>query len=187
MAIIAALIIFGLTAVTFLPLKQEEGTLVLKVTDKIGLTNISSISITVSKVEVHKAGLGESGAANQTNETNDAVETNDTSSAGWETVFDGSKSFDLLAIKGIEEFLGEKTLAAGKYTQMRLEVSSASITVGGTQYDLKVPSKKIKLVHPFTIVANSTKTLVLDFDASESVVQAGQKYILKPTIKVIEK
>lgn len=159
-----------------------QGTLVLKITDKIELTNVTSIDITISKVEVHKAGIDET-----VNETNETIETNETTTAGWETVVDENKSFDLIAITGVEEFLGEKTLPTGKYTQIRLEISDAKITVEDTQHDLKIPSKKFKLIHPFDIEVNKTTTLVLDFDASKSVVKAGQKYILKPVIKIIEK
>jgi hypothetical protein len=55
---------------------------------------------------------------------------------------------------------------------------------------LKIPSgvqAGIKLVHPFTIEANLTTELILDFDAAKSVHKAGNSgpYILKPTIKVI--
>jgi hypothetical protein len=58
-------------------------------------------------------------------------------------------------------------------------------------HELKVPSgyqSGIKLVREFEIVAGLTLDLVLDFDASASVVQAGnsEQYLLKPTIKVID-
>jgi hypothetical protein len=58
-------------------------------------------------------------------------------------------------------------------------------------HELKVPSgyqSGIKLVREFEIVAGLTVDLVLDFDASASVVKAGKsgKYLLKPTIKVID-
>jgi len=179
--IIIVLVLVGL-AFYLQPTAVAQGTLVLKITDKIELTNITSIDITISKVEVHKAGAGE-----KVNETNETIETNETTTAGWETIVEESKTFDLIEITGIEEFLGEKTLPTGKYTQIRLEVTDAKITVEDTENDLKIPSKKFKLIHPFDIEANKTTTLVLDFDASESVVKAGQKYILKPVVKIIEK
>jgi len=40
-------------------------------------------------------------------------------------------------------------------------------------------------VHPFNIESNKTTSLVFDFDADKSVVEAGDKYILKPVVKVI--
>ncbi|MBW3001295.1 DUF4382 domain-containing protein, partial [Candidatus Woesearchaeota archaeon] len=106
--------------------------------------------------------------------------------AGWKTIIDEAKTFDLIAIKDIKEFLGETELAAGKYTQIRLLISGVNLEVDGEPASLKVPSNKIKLIHPFTIVGGETTTLTLDFDADKSVHQAGDKYILKPTIKVIQ-
>lgn len=179
--VIILIALIGFVALFLYP-AVGQGTLVLKITDKIGLTNVSSIEITISKVEVHKAGIGET-----VNETNETIETNETTTSGWETVVEESNTFNLLEITGVEELLGEKNLSSGKYTQIRLEVSEATITIGGEENELKIPSKKFKLIHPFTIEENKTTTLVLDFDASESVVQAGPQYILKPVIKVIKK
>ena len=159
-----------------------KGTLVLKITDKINLTNVSSINIVINNVEVHKAEASET-----VNETNETIETNETTIAGWEVVVNESNTFDLLQIIGVEEFLGEKNLSAGKYTQIRLEISDATITIENTTHDTKIPSKRIKLIRSFTIQADKTITLILDFDASESVVKAGEQYILKPVIEVIEK
>jgi len=55
---------------------------------------------------------------------------------------------------------------------------------------LKVPSglqTGIKIVHGFDINTNKTTELLLDFDASKSIVIAGSsgKWLLKPTIKVL--
>ena len=101
--------------------------------------------------------------------------------------FREEKTFDLIAIQGVEEILGSKSLDPGKYTQIRLLVTSAIATINGTDYDVKVPSGKIKLIHPFTIISNQTTTLLLDFDAEKSLVERGKSgsYNLKPTIKII--
>jgi hypothetical protein len=55
--------------------------------------------------------------------------------------------------------------------------------------ELKIPSgiqTGIKIVHGFTISANKTTELILDFNAEKSVVVAGsnENWLLKPTIKV---
>lgn len=164
----------------------SAGTLVLKVTDKINLTDVSSIMLAIDKVEVHRAEEGEAIV-----DINETMETNETSSEGWITVVNETKSFDLLKIRGVEEFLGERVLLTGKYTQIRLEVGGGTITVGDITYRLIVPSKKFKLVRGFTIEPNKTTTLVFDFDAAESIVKAGSptrpEYILKPVIRLIVK
>ncbi len=62
------------------------------------------------------------------------------------------------------------------------------MTIDGVEHDLTIPSKTVKLVKPFNIVANQTTTLIMDFDATESIQSAGtDKYVMKPTIKVIQK
>lgn len=179
--IILAIIIVGLASFFLYP-KVDYGTLVLRITDRIQLTNITSIDIAITKVEVHKAEIGET-----VNETNETIETNETTTEGWETIVNETKSFNLIEIRDIEKFLGEKTLPTGRYTQIRLEIGGGMIAFDGEQHDLKIPSKKLKLIHPFTIEADKTTTLVLDFDASDSVVKAGPQYILKPVIRIIEK
>lgn len=140
----------------------DYGTLILMITDKFDLSNVSSINITIEAVDAHKTG------------------------ADWVTVVNDSKTFNLVEIIGVEEFLGESNLTLGNYTQIRLVISNASLTINDTEHDLKIPSEEIKLVHPFTIEANKTTTLTLDFVAADSIVEQEKSYSLKPTIKIID-
>jgi len=115
----------------------------------------------------------------------------DESDAGWYTIVNESQTFDLIALQDVTELLGEKNLTAGKYTQIRLTIESAIITLNtsGTlvEHDLEIPSGKIKLVKSFTIVENETTVLTLDFDVYKSVHETGNgKYMMKPTIKIVE-
>ena len=106
--------------------------------------------------------------------------------AGWFTIVEGPKTYDLIKIKDIKEFLGQKELTAGKYTQIRLTVDSAKLMISGEEEPLKIPSGSIKLVKSFDIADGGVTTLTIDFDAEKSVHQAGSTYIMKPTIKVIQ-
>ena len=162
---ILALVAVGLSGCV----QSDTGTLVMKITDAPGNLNITKALVTISDVEVHLAG-----DANATNET------------GWLTVVKEEKTFDLIKIKDVKELVGESDLKAGKYTQIRLNVNKALVTIDGTEYDLTIPSKTIKLVKPFDIVESKTTTLTLDFDAKESIKSAGDKYVMTPTIKVIQ-
>jgi len=115
----------------------------------------------------------------------------DNSTAGWYTIVNESQPFDLLALQNVTDLLGEENLSAGKYTQIRLIVEEAILTinVSGEKevHSAKVPSNKIKLIKPFWIYDNETTVLTLDFDVYKSFHKAGKdKYIMKPTIKVIE-
>lgn len=155
--------------------RSGTGTLVLKITDAPAALNIQKALVTISMVQVHKAGTEGNETANVTTE------------AGWITVVAEPQTFDLIAIKDVKEFLGSKALEPGKYTQIRLSVQKALVTIDNKEYDLTVPSEKIKLIKPFTIVAGQNTTLVLDFDAQQSIGSSGSgKYNMRPTIKVME-
>lgn len=122
------------------------------------------------------------------NETDVIEECTDevTDVASWFTIVNGSKSFDLIQLQGVKDFLGTKELGAGKYTQIRLTIEDAKLEINGEEQPIKIPSGRIKLVRNFNIVDGETTTLTLDFDAKKSVHKAGSRYIMKPTIKVIQ-
>ncbi|NOX38303.1 MAG: DUF4382 domain-containing protein [Calditrichaeota bacterium] len=89
--------------------------------------------------------------------------------------------------------IGTAEIPEGHYTQIRLKIEEASVTIDGITHSLFVPSgaqSGLKLLINFEIVAGSTYELVLDFDAYRSIVVTGpphgpNKYILKPTLRVI--
>jgi len=150
------------------------GTLQLKITDQ---GNISSLVLSISEVKVHIAG-------NETaTEQSEGQETNETDGSGWITVV-GSKTVDLIQVKDIKDILGETSLDTGKYTQIRLSVSSATAIIDGASHTLTIPSGTLKFIHPFEIEENKTTSLIIDFNADSSIVKAGDKYILKPVVRI---
>lgn len=119
----------------------------------------------------------------------DTIETcsNETETGeNWFTVVNGPVTYDLMLLQDVKKLLGEKALTAGKYTQIRLTIEGAKLEIGGKEQPIKIPSGRIKLVKNFNIVDGGTTTLTLDFDAKKSVHKAGSRYIMKPTIKVIQ-
>ena len=115
----------------------------------------------------------------------------DDSDAGWYTIVEDPQTFDLIALQNVTDLLGEENLTTGKYTQIRLTVESALLTINNSgemeEHTLKIPSNKVKLIKPFYIYENETTTLTLDFDVYESVHETGNnKYIMRPTIKIIQ-
>lgn len=145
------------------------GLLEISLTDAPPDLNVEKALVTISSVQVHLA--GEEAPDEETK-------------AGWFTVAEAAQTFDLIALRDAEAFLGSAELEPGKYTQIRLSVDKAVATIDGAQHSLKVPSGRIKLVHPFTIEAGRTTKLTLDFDAQKSIHAAGKKYMMRPTIKV---
>jgi len=162
--IIVLVVIAGLA---YFLTRQGSGSLILQITDAPSDLNISKALVTISKVQVHASG-------------------DNTTEAEWITIVDNAQTFDLIAIKDVKTFLGSTNLSEGKYTQIRLSVDSAAVTINGIDQTLEIPSKVVKLIHPFTISADKDVILTLDFNAQESIRSTGKdKYIMNPTIKVL--
>lgn len=111
---------------------------------------------------------------------------------GWRTINNQPVEIDLLNLtNGTTEILGEAELESGTYNQIRLVLGEDNeITVNGETVPLTTPSAQqsgLKLNIDATIESNSTYTLLLDFDASRSIVSAGNSgmYILKPVIRTV--
>lgn len=117
--------------------------------------------------------------------------------SGWTNITLATpQKVDLLALtNGTMATLGQATLPAGQYQQVRLVLAqnqgntvSNSVVVSGTTNEqaLATPSATqsgLKIIRPFDVAANSTVDLVLDFNACKSVVQQGNgSYSLKPVI-----
>lgn len=165
------------------------GTVAMSLTDAMS-NKFNAVYVTIEDVQVHLKGNG--------NGNN-----------GWESVSTPNlpKTFNLYELtNGIREEIGLADLDTGGYTQMRLivgdmpdsginELSEAHpyanyvIDTDDSYQELKIPSgyqTGIKIVHGFTISANQTTELIIDFDAEKSVVVAGNSgnWHLKPTVKV---
>lgn len=122
-------------------------------------------------------------------------------------VANGEGKFDLLQLRFDEELLGQKTLPAGTYNQIRLIVAADNdnyeypeksgmsyivFTDGREDADIFIPSGKetgLKINHKFVIEDGEIKRLILDNDISKLLKQAGGSglIILEPTaIKVVD-
>ena len=169
--ILLVILILGTSPLTGC-IKKGTGILLIMITDKPPELNISKALVTISSVGVHRTDFGN-------NKDND-------SSAGWIVLVNDSQTFDLILLQNLTDILAKVNLSVGIYSQIRLIVEKALITIDGVEYDLKIPSKKVKIVSNFIIFEDETNTLLLDFDVHKSVHRAGKdKYILKPTIKLI--
>ena len=109
---------------------------------------------------------------------------------GWQVINDVPGKYDLLRLtNGASVVLGENSLSAGNYMQVRLILGDDNyIYENGIKHSLTVPSGQqtgLKLNHEFTIEPGSLYELYLDFDADKSIHQTGSnKYLLRPTVRV---
>lgn len=142
-----------------------------------------AVNVTVTGVAVHQSASAADDAA------------------GWETLTLASpQRLNLLTLNnGVFTTLGQLTLPAGNYQQVRLILagnSSASplansvVPTGGSETALDTPSAMqtgLKINTHLTVPDGSRADLLLDFKACESVVKRGSsgKYNLKPVLSAI--
>jgi hypothetical protein len=158
-----------------------SGTLRVSLTDAPAC-GFDQVNVTVERVRVHQS---------STAGENDG---------GWVDipVVNGPRKVDLLSLtNGVLMELGETTLTAGYYSQIRLVLvsnksASMSNTVkptGAFETEMDTPSAAqsgLKLINGFTVAPAATTDIVLDFDACRSIVQRGNgTYGLKPVIAMI--
>lgn len=166
------------------------GTLAIRLTDS-PFSEAKALLVTFSDVSVHRADPGD-----------------------WTTLpfsAGSSRTCDLKQLTGATDVLGVGALAAGKYTQIRLTVTSAALyfdhaaasgpcapviaAPAGTSASVEVPSGEVKLNREFTVASAGT-TMLLDFDGDQSVHQTGSgngrgngntntKYIMNPVIRIV--
>ncbi len=158
--IAAAALIVPACAILFACGAAATGAVEVRVTDPLP-GNITSVNVTVDEIAIHRAGAG--------------------NESGWETIpivvngnVTANVTFDLYRIVGNETVLGyAPSVPAGNYTQLRMHILSANVTIDGNTTDATVPSEWLKIVRPFEVVSGNTTTLVLDFDAAQSIVVTG--------------
>ncbi len=141
-----------------------NGRVVMTVTDAAAnMGAISSIVVVINKVSLHS------------------------DAQGWVDVSTATQTYDLLELKRSETnaLLADLSLAPARYDQIRLYVSSVTITDTSGNYDAKMPSNVLRLNGEIVVLANKTATVSLDFIADESVHKTGKgQYILAPVIQL---
>lgn len=111
---------------------------------------------------------------------------------GWTPLSIHAGIYNLLQFtNGTDTLLANGLVAAGRVSQVRLELSNTgnSVMVNNTLYPLETPSGEqsgLKINVGAVLLPNIVYKLLLDFDAGQSVVQTGEgTYILKPVIRAV--
>lgn len=103
-----------------------------------------------------------------------------------------SDPFDILQYRfGRDTVLADHDVPSGFLQEIRLKLEDTGnrVIIDGQSYPLTTPSGQssgVKIKIQDELIPNVAYTLLLDFDASKSIVQTGNgKYILKPVIRAV--
>lgn len=171
------------------------GNIEILVTDAPPREEVTGILVTISAVEIHQAVAEKEQEQEQEggSEQNQEQQQEQQGEGEWITltIVEEANPFDLVMLKelGLEELIALAEIEEGKYTQIRLLITSVAVAIAdGEPEEAELPSGELKLVHPFDVVAGETTTIVVDFDAEKSVNITGSgKIIVNPVVKLITK
>jgi len=113
-----------------------------------------------------------------------------------------TRTCNLKKLETAQDLLGVGALPAGRYTQVRLVVSSATLyfenaaagdacaaTIpppSGRSASLDIPSGEVKLNRPFEVKEGGATTMLLDFDGDRSIRETGNgRFMMTPVIAVV--
>ncbi len=143
--------------------KTGPGRVVVSVTDAaLDMSNISEVTMTVNKVELHSEVMG------------------------WVTVSTTPKTYSLLDLKarGESALAGQASVSAGTYNQIRATISNIKVTTkAGAVSTAKLPSGELKLNGDIVVNSGETTSVNLDFLASASLHLTGNGlYVFAPVV-----
>lgn len=134
------------------------------------VSDVESVSITFNEVSVHKSG------------------------GGWTTLATATQPYtiDLYQFSNgaKTQFVPAVQLESGKYTQVRIGVTSGAIKIKGVPQpvNLEIPSENLKTDKnfEFNVQGGGAVDLTVDFDLSKSIVATGTgTYQLKPVLHLV--
>ncbi|HKZ23301.1 MAG TPA: DUF4382 domain-containing protein [Thermoplasmata archaeon] len=125
------------------------------------------LNVRFSDVQVHRADAGDE--------------------SGWISLPLTSPSIDFMALGELTEQLALHRAPAGKYTQIRIVVSSVDgMLADGTPVSLMVPDGVLKTVTPFNLTGGGSTTITLDLDLDASIHPAGDSWIFRPVLGAVQ-
>jgi hypothetical protein len=113
-----------------------------------------------------------------------------------------SRTCDLKKLTSAQDVLGTGPLTPGRYTMVRLVVTSAALyfenaaaapacaptlaAPAGRSAQVEIPSGVVRLNRPFEVTSGTGTTMLLDFDGERSVRETGNgRFMMTPVITVV--
>jgi len=135
---------------------------------------ITALNVTIDRIEAHVV---------------NPDDPNDNEPSHWRAITAAPQTLDLLDLVDNAVTLGTAPVPAGHYTQVRLFISSATVTDATGTHNVTVPSAGntgIKVNVDHTIAPNQLVALLLDFNVSKSLIKTGAgAYKLQPVIPAV--
>ncbi len=101
------------------------------------------------------------------------------------SLWEGTQTYDLLALRDVEALAVDVDLEAGTYTHIIIVIDAVSVVVYSNTYDLSInPGLEVRIPVSFTILDNDSTEVVLDFEVDNSLEGYGDRYIFIPVISV---
>jgi hypothetical protein len=179
-----ALVSFGCNGGSPSSPSGTSGTLALRITDS-PFSDARAVLVTFSEVTAHRI-----------DESRSRVPFADPAAI--------SRTCDLKRLEGsAQDLLGSGPLMAGQYTMVRLVVQSATIYFDnpstsatpcattitapqGRSAPVTIPSGEVKLNRGFTLAADRTTSILLDFDGDRSIHETGsERFMMSPVIGIV--
>jgi hypothetical protein len=164
----------------------SKGTMRVSLTD--APANYAAVNIEIEQVLVKKS--DEDGDDEEDTEGMDDEELEE---QGWVVIFNDQMTVNLLDYRnGALLDLGEAEVDAGMYEEVRFVLGDNNTieTNSGSTYNLTTPSAQTsgyKLKINTAVEAGEVADLVIDFDASQSIVVTGAgSFLLKPVLRTVE-
>lgn len=150
--------------------KNGNAKVTTSITDSPGV--FTALNVEVDQISIHKSSASDT-------------------TSGWVVICDSTVNVNIMNLtNGKTHLLGSNNINAGSYDQIRFLLgSNNTVTVGNVTYPITIPSGTqtgIKINANITINPGENFNLLLDFNAAQSVVKAGNGvFMLKPVIHAV--
>lgn len=169
-AILIAVGLMSLQACNTISSNSNNGKATVQVHMTDTPANFDALIINVTKIEAHTSGAG--------------------ANSGWQVLSNTPVKVNIMNLmNGKTQLLATSQLKADKYDAIRLILGTGNkVVIGGKSFPLTIPSSMksgIKINTNINLSAGQTANILLDFNASSSLILSGLNYILKPVINIV--